>query len=248
MAKRLYKTVADQLLVIIDSGQYPVGTRLPAERDLAAEFDVSRPTIREAVIALEIAGRVEVRKGSGVYVMDNKAGERSSLDLDVGPFELTEARMLIEGEAASLAASLITDDEVKELGTLIERMVTENDSGVAGEVADKEFHMLIARATRNSALVAIIDDLWSLRDRSALTSRMYDTVRMTGVKPSIEEHWAIHRALDNRDPSAARLAMRTHLSRVIDTMFRATEIEALEEVKRRVTRDRERFEKLRDIG
>lgn len=248
MAQRLYKTVADQLLVIIESGQYAVGSRLPAERDLAIEFDVSRPTIREAVIALEIAGRVEVRKGSGVYVMDNHAGGRSSLDLDVGPFELTEARMLIEGEAASLAASLITDDEVALLGNLIKQMVAENDSDVAGEAADKEFHMVIARATRNSALVAIIDDLWSLRDRSALTSRMYDTVRMTGVKPSIEEHWAIHRALESRNPRAARAAMRTHLSRVIDTMFQATEIEAMEEVKRRVTRDRERFEKLRDIS
>lgn len=248
MAQRLYKTVADRLLAIIDSGQYAVGSRLPAERDLAIEFDVSRPTIREAVIALEIAGRVEVRKGSGVYVTDNKNGSRSSLDLDVGPFELTEARMLIEGEAASLAASLITDEQLSELGSLIKQMVAENDSNIAGEAADKEFHMVIARATRNSALVAIIDDLWSLRDRSALTSRMYDTVRMTGVKPSIEEHWAIHRALEKRNPAAARAAMRTHLSRVIDTMFQATEIEAMEEVKRRVTRDRERFEKLRDIS
>lgn len=248
MAQRLYKTVADRLLAIIDSGQYAVGSRLPAERDLAIEFDVSRPTIREAVIALEIAGRVEVRKGSGVYVTDNKNGSRSSLDLDVGPFELTEARMLIEGEAASLAASLITDEQLSELGSLIKQMVAENDSNIAGEAADKEFHMVIARATRNSALVAIIDDLWSLRDRSALTSRMYDTVRMTGVKPSIEEHWAIHRSLEKRNPAAARAAMRTHLSRVIDTMFQATEIEAMEEVKRRVTRDRERFEKLRDIS
>jgi len=111
-AQRLYKSVATDLLKLIDSGKYEVGDRLPAERDLALEYNVSRPTMREAVIALEIAGRVEVRKGSGVYIIEQEETQTKSLDLDVGPFELTEARMLIEGEAAGLAASMITNEEL----------------------------------------------------------------------------------------------------------------------------------------
>lgn len=239
--KRLYKTVADSLLAVIDSGKYELGARLPAERDLAAEYGVSRPTMREAMIALEIAGRVEVRKGSGVYVTQKPDDAPKSLDMDVGPFELTEARMLIEGEAAGLAATMISDEEIKELAELLEKMQEENKDATGEEVADKAFHMLIARATRNSAIEGIIDDLWNLRDKSELTHSMYKTVRTEGVKPSIHEHVAIYEGLRDRDPAAARLAMRTHLSRVIDTMFKATEIEAVEEAKRKISRDRERF-------
>ena len=238
---RLYKTVADKLLSVIDAGTYQLGARLPAERELAAEYGVSRPTMREAMIALEIAGRVEVRKGSGVYVIDRPVDTTKSLDMDVGPFELTEARMLIEGEAAGLAANLISDEEIEELSKTLTKMQEENNNAKGEEVADKAFHMIIAQATRNSAIESIIEDLWNLREQSELTKTMYETVRTVGVKPRIHEHVAIYEALKDRDPAAARLAMRTHLSRVIETMFKATEIEAVEEAKRKISRDRQRF-------
>lgn len=245
--KRLYKSVADDLLRVIESGDYAVGDRLPAERDLATQYNVSRPTIREAVIALEIAGRVAVRKGSGVYVTEpSDIRNDRALDLDVGPFELTEARLMVEGEAAAVAAANITSEELAELADVIRRMIVENDAPpdqtiIGGEHADKEFHMLIARATRNSAIVMIIEDLWNQRDKSKLTHTMYETVRLTGVKPSIQEHWDIHAALEKGDPNAARTAMRLHLSRVIDTMFHATEIEEVIKAKRKVSADRARF-------
>lgn len=247
--ERLYKRVADDLLRLIASGEYETGSRLPAERDLAARYNVSRPTIREAVIALEIAGRVEVRKGSGVYVREAQdAPADGSVDLDIGPFELTEARMLIEGEIAALAATLITPEELDELSAVIGRMIEENAEPVpGGEHADKDFHMIIARASRNSALLAICEDLWNRREASPLTQTMYQSVRLEGVRPSINEHWAIHSALAAGDPRAARAAMRTHLSRVIETMLRATEIEAVEEAKRRVSVDRQRFTQLTGI-
>lgn len=233
--------MADKLLSVIDAGTYQLGARLPAERELAAEYGVSRPTMREAMIALEIAGRVEVRKGSGVYVIDRPVDTTKSLDMDVGPFELTEARMLIEGEAAGLAANLISDEEIEELSKTLTKMQEENNDAKGEEVADKAFHMIIAQATRNSAIESIIEDLWNLREQSELTKTMYETVRTVGVKPRIHEHVAIYEALKDRDPAAARLAMRTHLSRVIETMFKATEIEAVEEAKRKISRDRQRF-------
>jgi DNA-binding FadR family transcriptional regulator len=243
---RLYKTVADDLLKFIIAGDYKTGERLPAERELAVKYNVSRPTMREAIIALEIANRVEVRKGSGVYVLPHTTAKSplspgNNLDLDVGPFELTEARMLIEGEAAFLAASLITDEEIQALDGIIKRMEAENEENESHETADKDFHMTIARATRNSALVAIIEELWNLREKSVLAQNMYKTIRLEGVKPSIDEHVEIFLALKSNDPKAARMAMRNHLSRVIDTLLEATEINAVKEAKQRTSAKRERY-------
>ena len=100
--QRLYLQVADQLMELIRGGSLKSGERLPSERDLAEQFGVSRPTIREAMIALEIAGLVEIRSGSGVYVLE--ARDKSSPQVDdqgPGPFEILEARRLIEGEACA---------------------------------------------------------------------------------------------------------------------------------------------------
>ena len=101
--RRLYRRILDQMLILIDSGEFPVGGRLPPERELAERFKVSRPTVREAIIALEARGRVEVKTGSGIYVLPfNSGGDR--YDASISAYELTEARALIEGEAAALAA------------------------------------------------------------------------------------------------------------------------------------------------
>src|ERR1700735_3182305 len=110
--RKLYRQVADSIMASIKSGDFKPGARLPSERDLAASFKVSRPTIREAMIALEIRGLVESRHGSGIYVTDHPPAQIGADDLDIGAFELTEARRLFEGEAAALAATTLTDDKV----------------------------------------------------------------------------------------------------------------------------------------
>ena len=86
--QRLYQQVVEQLLELIKREKYTVGMRLPAERELASMFKVSRPTIREAVIALELEGVVEVRIGSGVYVLEKAPDKNKFSDKDLGPFEL----------------------------------------------------------------------------------------------------------------------------------------------------------------
>src|SRR3954464_8439555 len=108
--KKLYQAVVESIVQSIRAGTFKHGQRLPSERDLAEEFGVSRPTIREAMLALEIRGMVEARHGSGVYVTDNPPDQQAAPELDIGAFELTEARALFEGEAAALAATIITDD------------------------------------------------------------------------------------------------------------------------------------------
>jgi GntR family transcriptional repressor for pyruvate dehydrogenase complex len=100
--RKLYQQVAMTLAQTIRSSAYKPGQRLPSERDLAEQFGVSRPTVREAMIALEIRGLVEARHGSGIYVTQTPEVENTSLELDIGAFELTEARRLFEGEACAL--------------------------------------------------------------------------------------------------------------------------------------------------
>ncbi|MDO6446959.1 FadR/GntR family transcriptional regulator [Colwellia sp. 1_MG-2023] len=246
---RLYQQVAEKLVTLIESGEYTIGMRLPAERDLAAMFKVSRPTIREAVIALELESYVEVRMGSGVYVIEHSKGKSRFSDKDVGPFELTEARALFEGEAAALAATMITEAELEELAETLDEMACENNVDTeTHEAADKKFHMIIARATNNSAISSVIEELWDERESSELTHRMYEKVRNSGVKPSVEEHREVYEALKARDPQAARELMRAHLMRVIDSILEATEVEAVEAARHQVTKNRERFSKTRTIS
>src|SRR4051812_31963066 len=107
--QRLYERIAKQLANEIAHGDYKIGQRLPSERELAQSFSVSRPTIREAIIALELDGLVDVRTGSGVYVMAKEPPSGKAGVTDIGPFELLEARRAVEGEVCALAAERIND-------------------------------------------------------------------------------------------------------------------------------------------
>ncbi|MGF1544451.1 MAG: FadR/GntR family transcriptional regulator [Parvularculaceae bacterium] len=239
--KRLYQQVAEALLDDIAGGAYRPGDRLPGERELASRLGGSRPTVREAIIALEIGGVVDVRNGSGVYVKNPTVSHPLALELDIGPFELMEARALFEGEAAALAARCIKDEEVEALKEAIDAMVEENKQPRHRETADRRFHLLIAEATRNSAVRKVVFDLWEVREASALTARMLDEVRKNGWKPRIAEHRAIFDAISARDPNAARKAMRDHMARVIDQLLTSTEVEAISEAKRKISENRQRF-------
>jgi len=232
--RKLYQRVATVIADAIRDGLYLPGGRLPSERDLADEYKVSRPTVREAMIALEIRGLVEVRHGSGVYVTDKPRPEAPAPELDIGAFELTEARRLIEGESCALAATIITDQELVELAVILDDMVVENTRDVRGDLADRRFHVAIARATQNSALVTVVENLWDLRYKSPLCRAMLERARQVGVRPLIDDHRDILTALTARDAKAARSAMRDHLSRVIDNLLTATEIDALEQARSEV--------------
>ena len=226
--RKLYQQVAATIANDIATGRHAVGDRLPSERDLAEDLGVSRPTVREAMIALEIRGLVEARPGSGVYVTEAPTTGPAP-ELDIGAFELTEARRLFEGEACALAASAITDAELAELEVILTEMVGENTLATPiGEQADRRFHMLIAKATRNSAIQMTVETLWDLRYRSPLCAAMLERARQVGVRPLIEDHRVIVDALIKRSPREARHAMRAHLSNVIDGLLTATEMDALE--------------------
>lgn len=216
--QRLYLQIAEQLVQLIRAGDIAPGERLPSERDLAARFDVSRPTIREAMIALEVNNMVEVRSGSGVYVLPQATQQSLKVKDDLpGPYEILEARALIEGEAAALAAERMSNEELQELGQLLRQLVTEIDRGdiEAAEKIDQQFHLTVARGSRNSALLATVNWLWELRNESAIATVFHRHAREEGSTPSQEEHQNILDAITRRDPAAARDAMTTHLERVV---------------------------------
>lgn len=224
--RRLYLEVANQIESLISDGKVKPGERLPSERELATQFEVSRPSIREAMIALEIAGLVEIRTGSGIYVLPNiKAGHSMAIDDDPGPFEILEARLIIEGEAASLAAARITDEQLLELETAIKIMDDPETSEVDKEKADQLFHCTIADATNNSALHATVKWLWELRNRSPISATFHQKVRDLGIHPYVDEHMRIYKALKMRDPKRALLAMQSHISKAIEDDMEVLEVE-----------------------
>jgi GntR family transcriptional repressor for pyruvate dehydrogenase complex len=183
---------------------------------------------------------VEARHGSGIYVRENPvpSGPR---ELDIGAFELTEARLLFEGEAAALAATQATADDLAELRSLVDEIARENRNPRGHENADRAFHLAIARATRNNAVFETIEHLWDLRATSPEAALLHEKARSANVKPVIEEHTAVVEALAARDPMIARAAMRTHLSAVLDSLLFATEERAVEEARRQIEAKRARY-------
>jgi DNA-binding FadR family transcriptional regulator len=239
--KRLYQSVLEKMLKMIDTGEFPAGGRLPPERELAEKFDVSRPTIREAIIALEALGRVQVKTGSGIYVLAQHSMTAGSLD-HISPFELTESRALIEGEAAALAATLITAEELKELEASLYEMATENEHGdLADGDADKKFHTTISQATRNSMLVSLIEHLWFVRNNAPKVFKAYKSICETDGARRVEEHRQIYEALAARDPHAARSAMHEHFSHILNKLIATSEAEQVEEARKQAQEVRKRY-------
>lgn len=212
---RLYRQIAGQIAALIDNGEFPAGSRLPAERELATLLGVSRTSVREAVISLEIAGRVEVRVGSGIFVAEPGAAQIVGLiDEGPSPFELLAARQLIEGEIAALAARSAKKSDLAAMRATIDRMRLHADNFSKRDAADREFHVRIAAATGNGSLALVVEGLWQQR-RGKLWSRIeayFHTQKMReGV---LLDHTAIIDALEQRDPDTAREAMHRHLARV----------------------------------
>jgi GntR family transcriptional repressor for pyruvate dehydrogenase complex len=237
---RLYQRLARRLFDELVAGTYKLGDRLPAERELAIEYGASRPAVREALIALEVQGFIEVRVGSGAYVC-RLPGQGEEPGFAITAFELTEARLIFEGESAALAALQISDAQVAQLDRLVEAMADENLRTDVTEDADRDFHLTIAAATRNAGVLRTIEDLWHLRSTSPECALLHAKARDAKVRPVVAEHAAIVDALRVRDAAAARLAMRAHLSAVMDHLLFTTEERAVEEARRALAGTRRRY-------
>jgi len=220
---RLYQQIADRIAESIEQGKFRVGTRLPAERDLADQFEVSRPTVREALIALEIVGLIEVRTGSGAYVCPRPNAVQNGKRIeDAGPsaFELIAARRMVEPSVAAQAAISATDADKRAISHALAEF-ERNWNGTHWEKleADRLFHMRVAEATHNSAVIGILEKLWDgmfgqifavLSERTKLTNRQAMTMH---------DHHTILHCIERGDAIGAHAAMTNHLVHVELTLL-----------------------------
>ena len=210
--RRLYRQIADQIRALIAGGEFTPGDRLPPERDLAKQLGVSRPSLREALIALEMETLLDVRVGSGIYVTQpNEPRRASELAEASGPFEVMRARRLIEGECAALAAKVATPAQVRAVREAHAAIVEESKRDHNPLLADRLFHVRIAEASGNSAFVFIVETLWDQR-----MGPLYRTLERKHEHPlmaadTIREHKAIVAAIARHDSRGARSAMQTHM-------------------------------------
>ncbi len=214
-APRLYERIADAIGTLIDAGEFAPGARLPGERELARRLRVSRTSLREALSALELAGRVDIRMGSGVYVRAARAKRPSRLrgapKSEASPFDVLHARQVVEAETAALAARNATTAQVAGIAEAFDRLAADMRANRARSEGDRLFHLRIAEAGGNGALAAIVRDLWEAH-RRPLDARLEALfVTLERRRDNIAEHRAILDAIRARDPVAARGAMRRHL-------------------------------------
>ncbi|MBX3586324.1 MAG: FadR family transcriptional regulator [Ramlibacter sp.] len=214
--QRLYRQIAEQLRSLIVAGEFAAGSRLPAERDLAKQLGVSRPSVREALIALEVEGWVEVRTGSGVYVLARTSAKDKNPKIPAtewGPLELIRARRVVEGEIAALAALHGKRRDADAMARAIDGMRADADRGVMPLDGDRAFHTAIVQACGNVVLTETVQGFWDAR-RGPLFERLggyFETV--PSWRSAIAEHEAIHAAIRARDADAARTAMHEHLDK-----------------------------------
>jgi len=212
--RRLYQQIADQIRTFIQDGSLAAGARLPPERELALQLGVSRPSLREALIALEIDGRIEIRMGSGVYVCAPAQGiaEHATPALGESPSEMMQARAMLENSVIGLAAARVTPQNLARVRKYISAMHKDGLHGRPQLENDRGFHTSIAEMTGNSVLVRLVGDLFDSRS-SPISARMSArTEDSEAWRHALVEHEAIYRALEARDPHASMAAMCLHLS------------------------------------
>ena len=216
---RLYRVVASRIQELIRDENMRAGQRLPAERELSAKLNVSRASLREALIALELGGFVEVRGGSGVYVSEQATAEADLAEVGPGPFEVLAARRLIESEIAALAAKNATDTQIDAIMTAVVEMERDHADRASNEQADRNFHLAIARATGNSAMVGVTEYLWA--QRGSLWHKLKEHFRTEELRLlTLTDHRKILEAIASHDVVGARQAMKAHLERVTRTFSR----------------------------
>jgi GntR family hexuronate regulon transcriptional repressor len=223
--RRLYQQLAAELKRRIEGGVYPVGEKLPAERYIAEEMNVSRTVVREAIIMLEVEGYVEVRKGSGIHVISNQQkylvvpGE--SLEFATsGPFELLQARQLIESNIAEFAATQVTKQDIVQLMEIQEQ--ARKEDRFRDSQWDLKFHVQVALATQNTAMATIVEKMWAQRVSNPYWIKLHEHIDERSIASWCDDHDEILKALIRKDPHGAKLAMWQHLENTKQMLFNAT--------------------------
>jgi GntR family uxuAB operon transcriptional repressor len=220
-AERLYQKISALLIGLIKDGTFGQGVALPAERELAKQLGVGRSSVREALVALEIAGWVEIRTGTGVFVRqpDETRAEPAGADAEFSAADLLAARAVIEGEIAALAAKNGTDAQREALARTIGMLEAQSVNNAAFLDEDRRFHLLISEMTGNAVLTEMMTVLWNKRYSPMFThlETFYADKHIPAAMNA--DHRRIGEAILNRDARAAKNAMRAHLRHVHHKLF-----------------------------
>ncbi|MDQ0392819.1 FadR/GntR family transcriptional regulator [Labrys monachus] len=224
---RLYRQIARLLGSRIDDGTFPAGTLLPTERDLAQQLGVSRTSVREALIALEVSGKVSIRVGHGVQILKatpRREGIGAGADVneaDIGPIQLMEARRHIELKTVELAAANRTQANLEGLARAIGIQAdAKSIRSPDYRAGDRSFHVEIAKASGNAVYVPIVGDLWDYRYKPMFEKFEELLMGPDRLGLTLAEHRHVFEAIADGDPVAARKAMKTHLDAVLRAFSR----------------------------
>jgi len=241
--QRLYRQIADQLKQLILDGEYPPGTQLPPERELAQSLGVSRASVREALIALEVIGQVQVKVGHGVTVlkaastshtpvmqaavskeawsMDPEFASETEINLneEIPPYSLLQARCFLEPETAALAAVNASETDLKAIQDALQRNIYDNNNGGGNFAGDRLLHIRIAEASGNPAYALMIKHLLGHK-YGVMFRRLQELFMETNMwHDSQAHHELIVAAIEAGDAEAARNAMAHHLGHVLRVFF-----------------------------
>jgi len=230
--QRPYQAVAAQLREMIACKPYAVGERLPGERDIAGQLNVTRPLVREALIMLEIEGLVEVRRGAGIFVVGQPQSGlvAGAVAQSAGPFELLQARQLLESNIAEFAALQLTPVDISNMRQALQlekqELVAEDLESPEG--GDRQFHLAIAEATHNSMLVELFKQSWQWRVDNPLWRQLHRPLRHSHYRAAwLGDHQQILAALIKKDPRAAKFAMWQHLENVKQYLLACSDVDDL---------------------
>lgn len=218
---KIYEEVVAQIQELIREGKFKPGDQLPAERELAETFKVSRASVREALRALESQRLVVSRTGAGTFIADLPMESLVTTLAGVlvqekdGLADIFEVRKLIEPEIAALAAERAGTDEIARLAAILKRQREDVKAGDTGVEADAEFHFAIGQATQNPALERLVASLMEILGHSREESLQTPARRVA----SLESHQKIFAAIRAHDAGRARKAMLNHIEQVEGNVF-----------------------------
>ena len=213
--RRLYEQLIAQLLSFVELRGLVIGDRLPSERDLALALHVSRASVRQATVALEVQGVLEVRHGDGIYLRARPDDPTRLVELMARRHRLPavlEAREALETQLAALAATRRSQDDMDAMDAALDLMATDVGHGGLGLTGDEAFHSAVTAAASSPLLSQLMAAL-----ASAISETRESSLSEPGRPPrSLAAHRRIAEAIRRQDAAAARRAMRRHLQVVAD--------------------------------
>ncbi len=215
--QKIYEQIVEQIRVMITEGNLKPGDRLPAERVLAENLNVSRASLREALSALHLLGLLEIKSGEGTYIKQSDVNsiiqplalllmmERDTI------FEILEVRKGLEVEAAGLAAVNATDADFRNMAEIIDEMERALQTSNLGEVADWKLHFAIAQASRNSLLLRLMNTISDTMRKTIKINREQLFKKKGNPQILFKQHLAVVEAIQSRNVEMARQKMYEHL-------------------------------------